>query len=598
MARFWIVVGLVLLSSLSVLYAEEPDEKILITRASRELDLTSQVVKQGVSLTILNEGDLPANSFLYTVDNVMSDKLAYIEAKGKTKESLSLEKTTVGSHPGVMTYRIDFASPLTPKETTNVVVNTVFSRVIAAFPKEITQFEKQFVQFVGNAYVFLPYRSKTQNTEIKLSSSNIESYTRVSPVTSDGAKISYGPYTDLAPFSNARMTLHYENNNPFLTIKSFERVIQVSHWGVIQVEEHIRVHHSGALLKGSFSRFDYQRNPNSGHSAVKSYTTLLPAAAQDVYYRDEIGNISTSHLRNSEDYTELIIRPRFPLFGGWQTYYYIGYNVPTYEYLYHQASHFVLDMRFVDHVYDDQVIDEATVKIILPEGSKNINFLPPYPVHDQATSVHSTYLDTVGRPVIIAKAYNLVEQHILNFQLEYDFESYLLLQEPFLLIGALFLFFLFIIFLVRLDFSITKDPEVVARQQAAVLKENIVNFVDSRFRLVDQFLGAVESFKKSKNHRAFNSTCSDTLERFAAYGKNIEAQQDQLRKIDNEASTKVTTIVKKMTEISDILSQLRSQADAAVSGRTSQQAYAKEEDASKKKLKQSRSEVESLVQTL
>lgn len=81
MARFWIVVGLVLLSSLSVLYAEEPDDKILITRASRELDLASQVVKQGVSLTILNEGDLPANSFLYTIDNVMSDKLAYIEAK-------------------------------------------------------------------------------------------------------------------------------------------------------------------------------------------------------------------------------------------------------------------------------------------------------------------------------------------------------------------------------------------------------------------------------------------------------------------------------------------------------------------------------------
>ena len=69
----------------------------------------------------------------------------------------------------------------------------------------------------------------------------------------------------------------------------------------------------GALLKGPFSRFDYQRNPNSGQSAVKSYTTLLPAAAQDVYYRDEIGNISTSHLRNSEDYTELIIRPRYVL---------------------------------------------------------------------------------------------------------------------------------------------------------------------------------------------------------------------------------------------------------------------------------------------
>lgn len=66
-------------------------------------------------------------------------------------------------------------------------------------------------------------------------------------------------------------------------------------------------------MKGSFSRFDYQRNPNSGQSAVKSYTTLLPAAAQDVYYRDEIGNISTSHLRNAEDFAELIVRPRLVL---------------------------------------------------------------------------------------------------------------------------------------------------------------------------------------------------------------------------------------------------------------------------------------------
>ena len=66
----------------------------------------------------------------------------------------------------------------------------------------------------------------------------------------------------------------------------------------------------GAVLKGSFSRFDYQRSPNSGLSSVKSYVSLLPAAAEDVYYRDEIGNISTSHLRDGEDYIELTIRPR------------------------------------------------------------------------------------------------------------------------------------------------------------------------------------------------------------------------------------------------------------------------------------------------
>ena len=67
----------------------------------------------------------------------------------------------------------------------------------------------------------------------------------------------------------------------------------------------------GAKLKGSFSRYDFQRNPQSGPSAVKSYKTILPAAAKDVYYRDEIGNISTSHLRDDDDYVELELRPRY-----------------------------------------------------------------------------------------------------------------------------------------------------------------------------------------------------------------------------------------------------------------------------------------------
>lgn len=61
---------------------------------------------------------------------------------------------------------------------------------------------------------------------------------------------------------------------------------------------------------------------------------------------------------------------RFPLFGGWKTRYYFGYNLPSYEYLFHQGSQYLLKMRLVDHVFDDQLIMKATVKVILPEGAK------------------------------------------------------------------------------------------------------------------------------------------------------------------------------------------------------------------------------------
>lgn len=39
-----------------------------------------------------------------------------------------------------------------------------------------------------------------------------------------------------------------------------------------------------------------------------------------------------------DDFVELELRPRFPLFGGWKTQYYIGYNVPSYQYLFNKGK--------------------------------------------------------------------------------------------------------------------------------------------------------------------------------------------------------------------------------------------------------------------
>ena len=93
-------------------------------------------------------------------------------------------------------------------------------------------------------------------------------------------------------------------------------------------------------------------------------------SASDVYYRDDIGNISTSALRFLEDSVEVELRPRFPLFGGWKTHYVLGYNVPSYEYLFSKGDNFVLNMRLLDHIFDDMLVEDLTLKIILPEGSQ------------------------------------------------------------------------------------------------------------------------------------------------------------------------------------------------------------------------------------
>ncbi|MGH0190644.1 UNVERIFIED_CONTAM: hypothetical protein FKN15_048628 [Acipenser sinensis] len=76
------------------------------------------------------------------------------------------------------------------------------------------------------------------------------------------------------------------------------------------------------------------------------------------------------------------------------------------------SDQYALKMRLVDHVFDDQVIDSLTVKLILPEGARNIQVDTPYSIQRDPDDLHYTYLDTFGRPVVVAHKKNLVEQHI------------------------------------------------------------------------------------------------------------------------------------------------------------------------------------------
>lgn len=86
-------------------------------------------------------------------------------------------------------------------------------------------------------------------------------------------------------YSIVDIVVHYENHSPFLTVTRLERVIEVSHWGNVAVEETIDILHTGALLKGAFSRYDFQKDGRSGQASVKQYKTVLPASATGVYYR-------------------------------------------------------------------------------------------------------------------------------------------------------------------------------------------------------------------------------------------------------------------------------------------------------------------------
>jgi len=547
--------------------------ELIISKAERSIDLGSQLVKVSTVLNVFNKGS-SVNEISVAVEEDQNQYLAFIEASTKKDEDTKLELSSSKSSNGFL-YTFKLESSLAKDASVSLVVEMVFSHTLEPFPAKITQSEKQQVVFKGNTYIFSPYLVKEQKTTVKLPSSTIESYSRLKPSSSNDKVISYGPYKEAKPFKKHEMRIHYENNSPFVVVNEMTRWVEVSHWGNIAVEETYHMTHEGAKLKNHFSRYDYQRQPT--FAAVKSFKTVLPASARDVYYRDEIGNISTSNLLNQDDSVEVELRPRFPLFGGWQTRYYLGYNLPAYQYLFNKGSNFALKMRIVDHVFDDFVVDDLVLKVVLPEGSTNIKFVAPFEVEEGALENHKTYLDTTGRPVVVIKKKNLVENHIQDFELRYNFSKTQLLHEPLLCVIAYYILFVSVIIFVRLDFSITKDAAKESRMKVASLIDDLLGACERRSTLYATFDDSLDKFKQSRDGGAFATVTKKLRTDYANLTQNITDLCAAIVKEDAESGEKLNELKKKETERKAVLDQLVTLAEKVVGGKMGRPQYLESE---------------------
>ncbi|XP_014247750.1 dolichyl-diphosphooligosaccharide--protein glycosyltransferase subunit 1 [Cimex lectularius] len=576
-------------------------QDILVKNADRLIDVSSQLCKVAIKLQIENVGKSPVNKFIFSLDPVFKPKLAHISAQltDTTKSPLKILSTKINGKPDGAFWRVDLKDQLRPEKTLNLEIEYVLTHTLTPYPTAITQKEKQLVRYSGNHYIHLPYYVEKQTTVVNLGSRNIESYSKLNPVSLLDSTITYGPYNKVKPFAFDALTVHYENNSPFLTVTKLERSIEVSHWGNIAVEEVVDMVHTGATLKGPFSRYDFQRETHSGLSSVKSFKTILPASATDAYYRDDIGNISTSHMRLLSDSVELDLRPRFPLFGGWKTHYVLGYNVPSYEYLFNSGDVYKLKMRVLDHVFDDMVVDELVTKIILPEGADELQLVTPYSMTRLPNTRHSTYLDTKGRLVITVTKKNLVENHIQSFELDYAFPRILMLLEPCLVTTALYLLFLLVIIYVRLDFSISKDEAGESRLRVSGILDKLLQHFDKRATTYSQLDDQFAKVKTSKDVTSYNNASKTINQEYKIETNHIMELMAKLKPDAPEVCEKISEIQKLDRNLKEIYNQKQAlYVDKLIPGKVGRGAFIETETTINKKKDETVEKINALIKNL
>ena len=267
---------------------------------------------------------------------------------------------------------------------------------------------------------------------------------------------------------------------------TMDREIEVSHWGNVYFEERVALENAAAELTGEWSRFDFEKGSAGGGGATATASAVpatLPPGARSLYFKDGIGNISTSHVSRKRARTEVTLSPRFPLAGGWKADFVFGYSLPLREVAQGLGWGRVrLTLPFFS-VLQGTAADDLTVtargrgeegwvggvwrppfrvaaggepvgpatpappsptctalpsrcfQVVLPEGATGITPNAPHGVA-ATPGLKRTYLTLVGRPTLTFALRNAVPAHQAALVIEYALPAWRPLVQPMLASGG------------------------------------------------------------------------------------------------------------------------------------------------------------------
>ncbi|KAH8118689.1 oligosaccharyl transferase alpha subunit [Phellopilus nigrolimitatus] len=408
--------------------------------------------------------------YAFALGRAEAEKTSFIEARLKNQqEPLELQHFGLNVQSDTYLYAAVLPNGLKKDEAITVELETVQTHATYPWPAAISQKDEMSLKYEADLFVLSPYHTAVQRTKIRAPNPKIISYTEPkgveaftldAPATKSGVTITYGPYHNVPASANAdftastqqRVTVYYKHDYPVLQVTTMKRAAEISHWGAnINIQDDIWLHNAGPELKGHFSRLEHQQqayfNRPSGH-VLRAVQLYLPAGVRDVYYTDIIGNVSTSSLREApsvpkgtraQQSSQIEIRPRYPLMGGWNYSFTLGWDSPLRDWTAYDKR----DGRYVVAVpimtqFPDCVVEDAEVKVILPEGAIDVEVYPPFAPLSVKTSTHKTYLDTKGRPAVSFFYKNLTDKHAGFIYVAYKVPFFEQFRKPLTISAAIF----------------------------------------------------------------------------------------------------------------------------------------------------------------
>ncbi|TIA78861.1 hypothetical protein E3P98_03624 [Wallemia ichthyophaga] len=341
--------------------------------------------------------------------------------------------------------------PNTPQLT--LVLSISLNNPSTPLPSQLTQDDLAYsLSFKTYTHVVTPYHTNEMRVKVRAPTSKIHRYGMThddSKTTKNGGSMVYGPWMDVAPYSipTDHIEILYEAAGPRLKYEVSERSAQVSHWGnVVSFRDDIVVRNNGPSLKGQFTRLTHQAQTFLNVLPTNIATMLsvrLPALSEEVFFVDQIGNVTTSHYKQGDGHSShslLQLKPRYPLMGGWKYSFSIGWeNSLRFAAKLARDGTTRLSIPF-SSTPENVAVDRHTTRIILPEGAQVHSVYVPFEVDVQYETTTS-YLDTIGRNTVVLSKHNTSDAHNGDVTIVYSLSLFNALRKPLAVAAVAFALF-------------------------------------------------------------------------------------------------------------------------------------------------------------
>ncbi|EPY51959.1 dolichyl-diphospho-oligosaccharide-protein glycosyltransferase [Schizosaccharomyces cryophilus OY26] len=379
------------------------------SNAIRSIDLRSTFVKETTSLIIVNEGNEPQTVYRYHQHVNRGEEIAKIEAVLKDHSKKKAQLTQVDD----VSFDIFLETPVQPGESRTITVRTSLIHGFRPLPSAIDQDDSQFLVYKTSRFLDSLYSTEQQRTRFILPSSNVESYTTYdeSPAR-NGNTIVYETRSFVLPGDNSEeIQVRYEHTTPLPNAIDFHMQVEFHQYRQkMDVSERIVLENRSAKLKTPFDRARwYMKNfYNPISTAINRFLITLPSDVSDVSYTDEVGNITTSHMRTEPQQTVLELLPRYPVFGGWNYLYNLGWSMPYSTFTTHEDGQIFIKLPLT-WVPGELFFEKASWSYVFPEGASNISVKLPVEADSSNVNTVHKFLDTKGRQVYTFEASNVVD---------------------------------------------------------------------------------------------------------------------------------------------------------------------------------------------